>query len=81
VWAYVVSWCARTKVDLHLGTFWIASHHHHAVGRHFSMQLRSKRIDPKLLITDRFKLDHILDAHEAFGHAADTHAPKVIIEA
>jgi hypothetical protein len=28
------------------------------------MLLRSKKIDPKLLITHRFKLDHILDAHE-----------------
>jgi alcohol dehydrogenase len=45
------------------------------------MLLRSKKIDPKLLITHRFKLDHILNAYEAFGHAADTHALKVIIEA
>jgi alcohol dehydrogenase len=43
--------------------------------------LRSKRIDPKLLITHRFKLDHILDAYETFGNAAKTKALKVIIEA
>ncbi len=40
----------------------------------------SKRIDPKLLITHHFKLDHILDAYETFGHAATTRALKVIIE-
>jgi len=38
-------------------------------------------IDPKLLITHHFKLDQILEAYEAFGHAADTGALKVIIEA
>jgi alcohol dehydrogenase len=43
--------------------------------------VRSHKIDPKLLITHRFKLDHILDAYEAFGHAASTRALKVIIEA
>jgi len=42
--------------------------------------LRSHKIDPKLLITHRFKLDHILDAYEPFGHAADTRALKVLIE-
>jgi alcohol dehydrogenase len=43
--------------------------------------LRSHKIDPKLLITHRFTLDHILDAYETFGHAANTRALKVIIEA
>jgi hypothetical protein len=43
--------------------------------------LRSRKIDPTLLITHRFKLDGILDAYEAFGHAADTGALKVIIAA
>jgi alcohol dehydrogenase len=43
--------------------------------------LRSHKIDPKLLITHRFKLDRILDAYETFGHAANTRALKVIIEA
>ena len=41
----------------------------------------SHKIDPKLLITHRFKLDRILDAYEAFGNAAKTKALKVIIEA
>jgi alcohol dehydrogenase len=43
--------------------------------------LRSHRIDPGVLITHRFKLDRILDAYETFGHATDTKALKVIIEA
>ena len=43
--------------------------------------LRSNKIDPKLLITHRFKLDKILDAYETFGNAAKTKALKVIIEA
>jgi len=43
--------------------------------------LRSHKIDPKLLITHRFKLDKILDAYETFGNAAKTKALKVIIEA
>jgi alcohol dehydrogenase len=41
----------------------------------------SRRIDPKRLITHRFKLDHILDAYETFAAAAKTKALKVIIEA
>jgi len=41
----------------------------------------SKKIDPKLLITHRFKLDKILDAYETFGNAAKTKALKMIIEA
>ena len=43
--------------------------------------LQSRKIDPKRLITHRFKLDRILDAYETFAHAADTRALKVIIEA
>jgi threonine dehydrogenase-like Zn-dependent dehydrogenase len=43
-------------------------------------RLRCHKIDPKLLITHRFKLDRILDAYETFGHAAKTKALKVIIE-
>ncbi len=39
------------------------------------------KLDPKKLITHHFTLDHILDAYETFGKAADTHALKVIIEA
>ncbi|QNA83735.1 zinc-dependent alcohol dehydrogenase family protein [Sphingomonas sp. So64.6b] len=43
--------------------------------------LRSDRIDAKLLITHRFKLDQIDEAYETFGNAAKTHALKVMIEA
>jgi alcohol dehydrogenase len=41
----------------------------------------SRKIDPKRLITHRFKLDRILDAYDTFGNAAKTQALKVIIEA
>jgi alcohol dehydrogenase len=41
----------------------------------------SKKIDPTLLITHRFKFDQMLEAYETFGNAAKTHALKVIIEA
>ena len=75
------------KVDLHLETLW---------DRNISITTRlvdtsstpmllksvgAKAIDPKKLITHHFKLGDILDAYEAFGHAAETHALKVIIEA
>jgi alcohol dehydrogenase len=43
--------------------------------------VRSHKIDPKLLITHRFKFERILDAYETFANAAKTHALKVIIEA
>src|SRR5580658_6500364 len=43
--------------------------------------LKAKRIDPKRLITHRFKLDRILDAYDTFGNAAKTKALKVVIEA
>jgi len=75
------------KVDLHLESLW---------DRNISITTRlvdtatipmlfktvsSKKIDPKVLITHRFKLDEILDAYETFGNAARTKALKVIIEA
>ena len=75
------------KVDLHLESLW---------DRNISITTRlvdtatipmlfktvsSHKIDPKLLITHRFKLDNILDAYETFGNAAKTKALKVIIEA
>ncbi len=43
--------------------------------------LRSGKIDPRRLITHRFKLDAMLDAYEAFGHAAKSGALKVLVEA
>jgi alcohol dehydrogenase len=75
------------KVDLHLEELW---------DRNISITTRlvdtvtipmlfktvgSHKIDPKRLITHRFKLDNILDAYETFGNAAKTKALKVIIEA
>jgi alcohol dehydrogenase len=43
--------------------------------------VRTKKLDPKRLVTHRFKLDRILDAYATFGHAADTRALKVLVEA
>jgi len=43
--------------------------------------LCSHRLDPKPLITHRFKFDQILDAYETFANAAKTRALKVLIEA
>jgi alcohol dehydrogenase len=43
--------------------------------------VQSRRIDPKQLITHRFKLDKILDAYDTFSAAAETNALKVLIEA
>jgi alcohol dehydrogenase len=75
------------KVDLHLEYLW---------DRNISITTRlvdaatipmllktvaSRKIDPKLLITHRFKLEQILDAYETFGDAANTKALKVIIAA
>jgi alcohol dehydrogenase len=75
------------KVDLHLEKLW---------DRNIALTTRlvdtvtipmlfktvaSGKIDPKVLITHRFKLDNILDAYETFGNAAKTKALKVIIEA
>jgi alcohol dehydrogenase len=75
------------KVDLHLELLW---------DRNISITTRlvdtatipllfktvsSHKIDPKRLITHRFKLDRIIEAYETFGNAAKTNALKVIIEA
>jgi len=76
-----------TKVDLHLENLWdrnitITTRLVDTVSTPMLLNsLRSHKIDPKLLITHRFKLDRILDAYETFAHAADTHALKVIVEA
>jgi alcohol dehydrogenase len=75
------------KVDLHLERLW---------SRNITITTRlvdtvtvpmllktvlSRKIDPKLLITHRFKLDRILDAYDTFGQAASTQALKVMIAA
>jgi alcohol dehydrogenase len=75
------------KVDLHMESLWdrnitITTRLVDTVSTPMLLNsLRSNKIDPKLLITHRFKLGKILDAYETFGHAADTRALKVIIEA
>jgi len=75
-----------TKVDLHLENLWdrnitITTRLVDTVSTPMLLNsLRSHKIDPKLLITHRFTLDRIFDAYETFGHAANTHALKVIIE-
>lgn len=42
--------------------------------------VQSKRIEPKKLITHRFKLDQIIKAYDTFEHAAKEKALKVILE-
>jgi alcohol dehydrogenase len=75
-----------TKVDLHLENLWdrnisITTRLVDTVSTPMLLNtLRSHKIDPKRLITHRFKLERILDAYETFGHAANTRALKVIIE-
>jgi alcohol dehydrogenase len=75
------------KVDLHLESLWdrnisITARLVDTVTIPMLIKtVRSRKIDPKLLITHRFKLDDILDAYETFGSAPKTKALKVIIEA
>jgi alcohol dehydrogenase len=76
-----------TKVDLHLETLWdrnvtITTRLVDTVSTPMLLNtVRARKLDAKRLITHRFKLDCIQDAYEAFAHAADTRALKVIIEA
>ena len=42
--------------------------------------VQSKKIDPKKLITHRFKLDQVIEAYDTFEHAAKEKALKVILE-
>ena len=75
------------KVDLHLERLWdrnitITTRLVDAAATPMLLKTaQSRRIDPRKLITHRFKLDRILDAYETFGNAAKTQALKVIIEA
>jgi alcohol dehydrogenase len=75
------------KVDLHLEWLWsqnieITTRLVDTVSTPMLLKtVEAKKIDPARLITHHFTLDHILDAYETFGHAADTHALKVIIAA
>ena len=75
-----------TKADLHLERLW--SHNITITTRLVDTvttpmllkTVQSRKIDPKLLITHRFKFAQILEAYETFGNAASTRALKVIIE-
>ncbi|WP_175233045.1 zinc-binding dehydrogenase, partial [Paraburkholderia humisilvae] len=75
------------KVDLHLEHLWdrnitITTRLVDTVSTPMLLEtLRSRSIDPKLLITHHFTFEQILDAYDTFAHAADTHALKVIIAA
>jgi len=75
------------KVDLHLESLWdrnitITTRLVDTVSTPMLLKtLCSHRIDPKQLITHRFKFDQILKAYETFGSAAATHALKVLIAA
>ncbi len=74
------------KVDLHLERLWaqnitITTRLVDTVTTPMLLKtVQSRKLDPKLLITHRFKLDQILDAYDTFGRAASTHARKVVIE-
>ncbi len=75
------------KVDLHLEKLWsqnisITTRLVDTVTTPMLLKtVASGKLDPKKLITHRFKLDRILDAYETFGNAASTQALKVVIEA
>jgi alcohol dehydrogenase len=74
------------KVDLHLEKLWsmnltITTRLVDTVSTPMLLKtVQSKKLDPKRLITHRFKLDKILDAYDTFGKASQTKALKVIIE-
>ncbi len=76
-----------TKVDLHLESLWdrnltITTRLVDTASTPMLLKLlAAERIDPSHLITHRFTLDHIIDAYETFGNAAETQALKVIIAA
>jgi alcohol dehydrogenase len=73
------------KADLHLEKLWdrnisITTRLVDTVSTPMLMNvLQSHKIDPKLLITHRFKFDQILEAYDTFANAAKTKALKVMI--
>lgn len=75
-----------TKADLHLEKLWsqnisITTRLVDTVSTPMLLRtVQAKKIDPKLLITHRFKLTEVLEAYDTFGRAASTRALKVIIE-
>ena len=74
-----------SKVDLHLEQLWdrnitITTRLVDTVSTPMLLNvLKSKKIDPQLLITHRFKMAKILDAYDTFSNASKTKALKVII--
>ena len=74
------------KVDLHLESLWdrnisITTRLVDTVSTQLLLKtIAAHKIDPKKLITHHFKFDQILEAYEAFTHAAETKALKVLIE-
>ena len=74
------------KVDLHLERLWaqnitITTRLVDTVSTPMLLKtVQSGKIDPKRLVTHRFKLDAILEAYDTFARAADTKALKVVIE-
>jgi alcohol dehydrogenase len=75
-----------TKADLHLERLWdrniaITTRLVDTVTTPMLLKtVQARKIEPRRLITHRFKLDEILEAYETFGQAATSHALKVIIE-
>lgn len=75
-----------TKVDLHLESLWdrnisITTRLVDTVSTPMLLKtLCSRQLDPRPLITHRFKLDRVLEAYETFANATTTHALKVLIE-
>jgi len=75
------------KADIHLERLWahnisITTRLVDTVSTPMLMKtVQAKKIDPKKLITHRFKFDDILEAYDTFERASETKALKVIIEA
>ncbi len=76
-----------TKADLHLEKLWdrniaITTRLVDTVTTPMLLNtVQSRKIDPKRLVTHRFKLDQIDDAYATFSQAGRTGALKVVIEA
>jgi alcohol dehydrogenase len=75
-----------TKVALHMEQLWdrnisITTRLVDTVSTPLLLKtLKSRKIDPKLLITHRFKMSNIVEAYETFAHADQNRALKVLIE-
>jgi alcohol dehydrogenase len=75
------------KADLHLERLWshnitITTRLVDTVTTQMLLKtVESGKIDPKQLITHRFRFDEILQAYDTFSRAASTRALKVLIEA